>query len=194
MLSHSGLNNNYNINQRNKLINNFDPSLVKKAHTPNLFHKSNELTGGPIKINNNRYVHKPHTPENSKQQRSYGKSNNSNKKYFYGNNMYNNIPNNNRPSTAPHKDKNHKNNNNYMNNNKYHTHNNNNNYNNPYLTGMMGMGITKENKRLPSPLLHPFYSMPKNQKPRPEKYRVPSPVVKNTSGFDPYSTAKFGIQ
>ena len=170
-------NNNNNLyNNNSKPINNYNPSLLRKAKTP-LFTRQNNMNNGPIKIQNNQ-IKKPTTPDNINRKKInspnmkfnynyYGTNINSNNSLNKSNSKSKNNETIKRPSTAPQKDK--RNNKNIIK-----GKNNNNNYNH--------MGQTM--KRLPSPKIksHNLYgNMNKTQKFNYAKYRTPSPMIKSKS-------------
>ena len=146
---------------RNKPLNNFNPSLIRKAKTP-LFNRNGNLNNGPIKIQNNEFYRKPSTPDqiNStlKKTKDLEKLYNNNQNIYL--NMYRSISksrsssNSNtlkRPSTAPQKDK--KNNMNYIKNKNF-----------------FGGSL----KRAPSPMLKSHNNLYRSQKLHNEKLKVKS--------------------
>ena len=146
---------------RNKPLNNFNPSLIRKAKTP-LFNRNGNLNNGPIKIQNNEFYRKPSTPDqiNStlKKTKDLEKLYKNNQNIYL--NMYRSISksrsssNSNtlkRPSTAPQKDK--KNNMNYI-------------KNKNFLGGSL--------KRAPSPMLKSHNNLYRSQKLHNEKFKVKS--------------------
>lgn len=187
--------NNYNISK--KPINNYDPSLSRKARTPNLYNRQSN-TNGPVKLTNNKMFKKPGTPDST----ALTKSKNLNQQNFGGLGNYGNIRKNNtgvnfsrfqplnknkvmggslkRPSTAPHKDKLNKNG-------TFKGMGNTTNNFRPNYKGMSG-----PTKRVPSPMLHTQNNFGKNQGFRPEKYRIPSPMIKPSSSSDIFKKSKFG--
>ncbi len=164
-------NNNNLYNNNSKPINNYNPSLLRKAKTP-LFTRQNNMNNGPIKIQNNQ-IKKPTTPDNINRK----KIRSPNMKFNYNhygtnintNNSINKSKNNEiikRPSTAPQKDK--RNNKNVI------KGNNKNNYNH----------IGQTMKRLPSPKIQSHNlngNMNKSHKFNYAKYRAPSPMIKSKS-------------
>ncbi len=141
---------------RNKPLNNFNPSLIRKAKTP-IFNRPNNVNNGPIKIQNNDFYRKPSTPD---QINSTLKKSKDLEKLYKNQNIYlnkshlKNKNNNNilkRPSTAPQKDK--KNNMNYIKNKNF-----------------FGGSL----KRAPSPMLKSHNNLYRSQKLHNEKLKVKS--------------------
>ena len=186
-------NSNNNIYNTNNLpLNNFNPSLVRKAKTPLFTRQPNSNTNGPIKIQKD--FKKPSTPDNinrniirpGNMRINYNNNNN------YGNNINsyssihrpNSIKKNNdtikRPSTAPQKDKNNSKSNNIKGKSG----------NNVY-GGYMGQSI----KRAPSPMIQSHnmnQNMNRTQKFNPAGYRAPSPMLKSTTlNLDPFKRTKY---
>ena len=166
-------------NNINAPLNNFNPSLVRKAKTP-LFARQQNINNnnGPIKIQKD--FKKPTTPDNINKNLIRPGNMSLNNNNNYGNNInLLNRPNSmkksndiiKRPSTAPQKDK--KNNNNTNNNIKGK------NSNNIY-----GSYIGQTIKRAPSPMIQSHninVNMNRTQKLNPAGYRVPSPMIKSTN-------------
>jgi hypothetical protein len=193
---------NSNINPKNKPLNNFDPSLIRKSRTPNLLNRPGSSNSGPVKIqniinknNNNNNINKPTTPDYIGMNHflgnrlSVGPMNNNKLNNIYSNNSYSIIHRTNsknknnsnmgglkRPSTAPQKDKTSKG-----------------KINNPNIYGGgMYMGPSK---RLPSPMIQSHNNSKNNfyktQKLHPERYRAPSPMIKSTTlSLDPLKRNK----
>ena len=183
--------NNIHNSNNNVPLNNFNPSLVRKAKTP-LFTRQPNANSGPVKIQKD--FKKPTTPDNIN--RNIIRPGNMRVNYNNNINSYNpihrpNKKNNNeaikRPSTAPQKDKNNNmNNNNNINRNNMKGKNNNNIYGN-----YMGQSI----KRAPSPMIQSHnmgINMNRTQKFNPAVYRAPSPMIKSTTlSLDPFKRTKY---
>ena len=57
-----------NMNSKNKPLNNFDPSLIRKSRTPNILNRPGSSNSGPVKIQNiinknSNNNNKPTTPD-----------------------------------------------------------------------------------------------------------------------------------
>ncbi len=181
-------NNIYNTN--NMPLNNFNPSLVRKAKTPLFTRQPNSNTNGPIKIQKD--FKKPTTPDNINRNIIRPGNMRVNYNNNYGNNINsygaihrpNSTKKNNdtikRPSTAPQKDKNNNKNNNVKGKSG----------NNVY-GGYMGQTI----KRAPSPMIQSHnmnQNMNRTQKFNPAGYRAPSPMLKSTTlSLDPFKRTKY---
>jgi hypothetical protein len=181
-------NNIYNTN--NMPLNNFNPSLVRKAKTPLFTRQPNSNTNGPIKIQKD--FKKPTTPDNINRNIIRPGNMRVNYNNNYGNNINsygaihrpNSTKKNNdtikRPSTAPQKDKNNNKNNNVKGKSG----------NNVY-GGYMGQTI----KRAPSPMIQSHnmnQNMNRTQKFNPAGYRAPSPMLKSTTlNLDPFKRTKY---
>ena len=151
---------------RNRPLNNFNPSLMRKAKTP-LFNRNGNLNNKPIKIQNNEFYKKPSTPDLTLKKSKDLEKLYKNQNIYLNMNHLKNKNNNNilkRPSTAPQKDKK----------------NNNVNYNIVRNKKYLGTRL----KRAPSPMLKSHNNnLYKTQKVNIEKLRDPSPLFKSNEIF-----------
>ena len=153
----------------NKPLNNFNPNLVRKPQSPNLYNRQGLQSKGPVKIQKDMLPRKPGTPDTLTMM-SIGSSipgyTNKTPKYAPSRHYAPSAVKSKvdtgikRPSTAPQKDK-PKTGNKYS---SYATHN----------------QKSQTLKRAPSPMIHSSSTMSKTQKFNP-MYRAPSPMIKSTS-------------